>query len=159
MNLRDKLRLQEVKRFPICHTNREQSVAEHSFNVTMIALTLVEDENDHDLKLEVLLYSLLHDMDEVYTGDIPSSFKRRLRAECPSVIKLLDGDKFVPPEVKSIVKLADCLEAIYFLRQFGGSRTTDGILDDMVVNFHHAANTGNISDRIRLKAIELEKNL
>jgi 5'-deoxynucleotidase YfbR-like HD superfamily hydrolase len=159
VNIHEKLRLQEVKRFPICHTNKDQSVAEHSYNVTLIAMDLVAEEEDTRLKFEVLLYALEHDMDEVFTGDIPSGFKRKLRTECPAVIKLLDGEKFVNPEVKAVVKLADWLEAIYHLRHFGGSRLAEGIIPEMLQNFFHAANTSGVRDTVRLRALELEKVL
>lgn len=159
MNLLDKLLLQEVKRFPICYTNRDQSVAEHSFNVAVIALYLVEEVTDRELKEEVLWYALEHDIDEIETGDIPSSFKRRLRAECPAVIKVLDGEKYVPASVKAIVKTADCLEAIYFLRHFGGSRYAMEIMEDIRANFLHIVNTDSVPDAIRLRAIALEKTL
>jgi Predicted hydrolases of HD superfamily len=159
MNIYDILRLQEVKRYPICHTNRDQSVAEHSYNVAMIAMELAEDWADPAMKLDIITYALSHDLEEVYTGDIPSSFKRRLRIECPAVIKLLDGDKEISPDVRAIVKLADCLEAIYYVRQFGGSRLAEIILPDMVMNFKSAANTENVHDAIRLKALAMEKSL
>jgi len=160
MNIRDKLLLQEVKRYPICHVNREQSVAEHSYNVLLLSLWLVEEERDKDLRTAVMEYAIVHDMDEIETGDIPSPFKRRLRLECPAVIKYLDGEKFILPEIKAIVKLADCLEAIYYLQQFGGSlHTMTRILPDIRANFHHIANTGGVRDHIRLRAIAMERNL
>lgn len=159
MIILDQLLLQEVKRYPICHVNREQSVAEHSFNVALIAMYLVEKVEDTDFKYEILIYALDHDMDEIQTGDIPSNFKRRLRTECPAVVKVLDGDHFVPPSVKAIVKLADCLEAIYYLRHFGGSRYAMEIVNDIVRNFHHIANTSDVPDAIRLRALDLEKQL
>ena len=158
MNIRDKLLLQEVKRYPISYVNRDQSVAEHSFNVLLLAMYLIEQEGDKDLEAAVMQYAIYHDIDEIETGDIPSPFKRRLRMECPAVIKLLDGEKFVATEVRAIVKLADCIEAIYYLNHFGGSRyTMDYILPDIINNFHHNANTSGVRDSIRLRALELEK--
>lgn len=135
MTLAEKLRLMQVKRYPICHTNRDQSVAEHSYNVMLIAMELAAETLDIELVHEVLRYGLMHDMEEVFTGDIPSSFKRELRAKCPDVVKLLDGTVVVRDEVKAIVKLADCIEAIYYLREFGGSRLSVDILDDILRNF------------------------
>lgn len=160
MNLIDQLLLQQVKRYPICHTNRDQSVAEHSYNVLLIALYLIEDVRDQDLREEVIKYAVVHDMDEIKTGDIPSPFKRRLRQECPAVIHVLDGTTFVPTEIKGIVKMADGLEAIYYLREFGGSRyAQEDILPDVIANFRLIANTSGVRDEIRLRALELEKNL
>lgn len=160
MNIKEKLLLQQVKRYPICYVNRDQSVAEHSYNVLLIALWLIEEEKDRDLEAEVITYAIHHDIDEIETGDIPSSFKRRLRKECPAVIKVLDGDKFVVPEVRAIVKLADCIEAIYYIQHFGGSRyTMKYVLPDIKENFQYNVNTCGVRDSVRMRAIELEGNL
>lgn len=160
MNIREKLRLQQVKRYPICYVNRDQSVAEHSYNVLLLALWLVEQEGDRDLKEEVIAYAINHDMDEIETGDIPSSFKRRLRQECPAVVAVLDGKKFVPNEIRAIVKLADCLEAIWYIKEFGGSSyTMNVVLPDIINNFHYNANTNGVRDSIRLRAISMEHYL
>lgn len=160
MKILDQLLLQQVKRYPICHVNREQSVAEHSYNVLLIARYLVEDEADTDLKEEVMHYAIDHDMDEITTGDIPSPFKRHLRQECPAVIKYLDGEHFIPNEIKAIVKLADCLEAVYYVRQFGGSTyTQQTIYPDILGNYQHVLNTSGVRDSIRQRAMNLEKYL
>lgn len=138
MNLRKRLQLAQVKRWPICTMMREQSVAEHSFNVCMIAYDLATFYPAADPEVflpKVLAYALSHDMDEVETGDIPSPFKRKLRAECPSVIPVLDGEPKADDQIRALVKLADYLEAVYYLREFGGSRTaTTDIYDDIQRN-------------------------
>lgn len=135
MMLAEKLRLMQVKRYPICHVNRDQSVAEHSYNVTLIAMELAYEAGEPELVTEVMKYALVHDMEEVYTGDIPSSFKRELRAKCPDVAPLLDSGNKVDERVKQIVKLADCIEAIYYLREFGGSRLAEDVRHDIQRNF------------------------
>lgn len=135
MNVLDKLKLAQVKRYPICFTNKDQSVAEHSFGVMLITMELLKSVNDRDLADCALAYALTHDMDEVFTGDIPSPFKRELRAKCPAVSKHLEPEAKPPLAVKLIVKLADYLEAIYFLREYGGSRTADEVLEDIDRNF------------------------
>lgn len=160
MNLREQLRLQEVQRYPISYVNRPQSVAEHSYNVLLIAMWLVEEAGDPELTGEVILYSIHHDMLEVKTGDIPSPFKRDLRLRCPDVVEYLDGKDFIPNEVKGIVKLADCLEAIYYIEQFGGSKyTVDYILPDIRANFEHVANTSGVRDQVRLRAKSFFKHM
>jgi hypothetical protein len=115
---------------------KDQSVAEHSYNVVLIARVLaLSGCSMQDVQL-VTSYALVHDADEWYTGDIPSPFKRDLRAKCPEVTPHLDGELDVPDHVRAIVKLADCLEAIHFAREFGGSRVMrDEIFDDIHLNF------------------------
>lgn len=135
MNLKEQLRMAQVKRYPICFTNRDQSVAEHSFGVMLITMELCKYVEDRELADCALAYALTHDQDEVFTGDIPSPFKRNLRAKCPAVVEHLDPQQCVPAEVKAIVKLADSLEAIHYLSEYGGSRFADEVLEDVVINF------------------------
>lgn len=131
MDIKHRLRLMQVKRYGIFHMNRDQSVAEHSFNVAMIAIELIEDLDDDDLYGAVVVYSLFHDMDEVLSGDIPSPFKRKLRNQCPEVIPVLDGQPLANDMVRNIVKLADLLEALYYCREFGGSRSAEEVEEDV----------------------------
>lgn len=131
MDIKHRLRLTQVKRYGIFHMNRDQSVAEHSFNVAMIAIELIEDLDDDDLYGAVVVYALFHDMDEVLSGDIPSPFKRKLRTECPGVIPVLDGVPVGSDMVRNIVKLADLLEAMYYCREFGGSRSAGEVEEDV----------------------------
>lgn len=160
MRILDKLLLQEVSRYPICYVHRQQSVAEHSYNVLLIARYLVAEENEPAFMREVADYAIEHDMDEVTTGDIPSPFKRHLRNVCPEVVKYLDGEHYVPPEVKLIVKLADCLEAIYYMRHFGGSTYAIGkILPDILGNFHHILEKGGVRESVCQRAKNLEQYL
>lgn len=141
MNLREQLRMAQVKRYPICHTHRDQSVAEHSFGVMLITMELCSHVKDLELVNCALAYAMIHDQDEVHTGDIPSPFKRELRAKCPAVVEHLDPQtEYVPAAVKGIVKLADYLEAIHFLREYGGSRFSQEVLDDVLHNFDKTLN-------------------
>ena len=145
MKITESLRLAQVKRYPICYTNRDQSVAEHSFNVMLIAQELVKEHDDPDLYLKVLGYALTHDMDEVETGDIPSPFKRKLREKCPEVIPILDGEPKVDDTVRQVVKLADYLESIHYIREFGGSRyTANEILADIYAQFSLAMHSSTL---------------
>ena len=152
MNLIDKLRLMQVKRYAICHVNRDQSVAEHSYNVMLIAVELAQETRDFDVIQEVTSYAMVHDMEEIYTGDIPSGFKKRLRAECPAVTELLNGIYTAPDSIKAIVKLADYLEAMYYLREFGGSRIADQVLEDITRNFHEECQTSKANPRVVARA-------
>lgn len=158
MELIDQLRLMQVKRYPISYMNRDQSVAEHSFGVALIVMELTKTLRDRELAEAALEYALVHDAEEVYTGDIPSSFKRVLREHAPNVSVLLDGRQDnIPDEVKAVVKLADYLEAIYYLREFGGSRLSrDVVLKDILLNFKSALAKLPAPESVIARAIELE---
>lgn len=159
MELFEKLRLCQVKRYPICHTNRDQNVAEHSFNVLIIAMELAAQTGDKELMVEVISYAIMHDMEEIYTGDIPSPFKRQLRAECPSAAPLLDGLDHPEDEVRAIVKLADYLEAIWYIREFGGSRLAESIKEDIAMNFQNAIQTTKARPEVVNAALSFWRSL
>lgn len=156
----NKLRSVQVKRYPICYVNRDQSVAEHSFCVMLVAMALIEGTTDEKLYAEVLAYSLMHDMDEVETGDIPSPFKRKLRRECPAVIPVLDGVPKVGEKVRGIVKLADMLEALFYIDEFGGSRTTEEeVRDDIHNNFIKLMNEEGFTKLVGEGVVQQAKRL
>ncbi len=93
------LRCSIIKRWGIIKTSREQSVAEHSFNVAIITGKLCDMlEIDGNAKNGVIAEAILHDTDEVYTGDIPTPAKLGTSCGC-----------------NYIVKLADCMEAMIFI--------------------------------------------
>lgn len=148
MKLLEKLKLQQVKRYPICFTYRDQSVAEHSFNVAMIAAELAKATGDDQFRADCIEYALHHDLEEVYTGDIPSSFKRHLITMVPAAKPLVSDPTEVNSLVKATVKLADYLEAIYFLQEFGGSREAKHILDDIKLNFIKCVDTSVAPDSV-----------
>lgn len=72
--------LSNIQRFNTIYNSRKQSVAEHSYYVTLLSLLLTEElQRDHNLEintLDVIKYSLYHDIGEIYTGDIPFPYKK-----------------------------------------------------------------------------------
>jgi len=116
-------RLSVVKRWSVVGTIRAQSVAEHSFNVALIAERIAR-RRWPDEREAVLMYALYHDHDESVTGDFPSYMKPHVQSEAiVDSIEAYDdeelscGDVSPPhPLVKFIVKCADYIEACVFLR-------------------------------------------
>lgn len=93
------LRLHIVKRWAIVKMKREQSVAEHSYNVATIVEKLFtmfppDDAHMNDLMAE----AIRHDRDEIFTGDVPSPAKQDSR----------------PCNHHPLVKLADLIETLVF---------------------------------------------
>jgi 5'-deoxynucleotidase YfbR-like HD superfamily hydrolase len=76
MNINDILLAQNIKRWTIVSTMTDQSLAEHSFNVAMIARAIAAEAEMNDIN--IIKYALDHDLDEVMTGDIPSPAKTRM---------------------------------------------------------------------------------
>lgn len=130
--IQDILRAGHTKRWNIVNTTREQTVAEHLFNVAMIARTIQEHlgyEYHRDLLLD---WALIHDIPEVVCGDPPSPTKKRMKMMGFDIEDLYDSIDPTYKEVKEtaqtvdivydIVKIADLLDAYYFLYENGVGR-------------------------------------
>lgn len=101
----DIVRLRYVNRFSTCRLTKPETVAEHSFYTTLYALFITEwvlmYSEDTDFKRvgkaertrilsEVLSKSLLHDVEECFTGDLPRPFKLAAKAQSPEAANALD---------------------------------------------------------------------
>lgn len=138
------LRLTEVSRWGIVSTSRQQSVGEHSYRVCLIAVALYDymmDGTQHNSfeRQEVAMLSMLHDVMEILSGDIPSTFKRTLEGMYPGlhevVLSKAAGERPDTAKlyelassaergarnsgVEAIVKVADLLERILYINVYG----------------------------------------
>jgi 5'-deoxynucleotidase len=152
----EQLRACHVRRWHIVQTSREQTLAEHSFAVAVIAGTLAASMRykglmHHTLQLKLLQHALAHDLIEVRTGDMPTPFKRFLeKAGGPGIVEkaedLVDSDHtgamrtVEGTEIETIVKLADMIEAIYFLQDNGVGAHAKTVLDGLRYNLSVAVN-------------------
>jgi hypothetical protein len=123
MKIQDKLRASSVKRWHIVDTARDQTLAEHQWNVTMISLELCDVLEFKSWRPLVTILALEHDIEEVCLGDIPSPAK-------PDKI----WEKKWSPE--KIVRVADIIEALWFIRQFGLGHTGRMAEEYMMGQFH-----------------------
>lgn len=117
-------RMSVVKRWSVVETIRKQSVAEHSYNVAIMADRIARRLSD-DLKLAhaAVLYALYHDKIESVTGDFPSYMKAHVNEHPMSLLvdgldeeETNDGSAGDDPMVRFIVKCADYIDACVFLR-------------------------------------------
>jgi 5'-deoxynucleotidase len=146
----EQLRACHVRRWHIVQTSREQTLAEHSFAVAVIAGSLAAAMRykglmHHSLQLKLLQHALAHDLIEVRTGDMPTPFKRVLeKAGGVGIVEkaedLVDSDHsgamrtVEGTEIETIVKLADMVEAIYFLQDNGVGGHAKSVLDGLRMN-------------------------
>lgn len=122
MGIQNLLRAQSVKRWTIVQTVKDQSLAEHTFNVTMIARAICKELRHDDA--EVTKAALAHDLDEIFTGDIPTPFKTAARekgVELNDIYEKVTNRKLSDLDSR-IVKIADIVEAYWFIREFGVGR-------------------------------------
>lgn len=124
-----------------CHSH--QSIADHQYKVTMFAryLASVIDPNMSTKNLlDLTDLCLLHDLPEVLTGDMATPLKRWLEARFPkgeSPIDLLEEKLCAPyaaardetrnTYIAVIAKLADIMDAIYFIGKEGKGRVAQKI--------------------------------
>ena len=119
MQIHEILRASDVKRWSIVRTIRNQSVAEHSFNVAMIARAFAKSIGICDE--QITKAALCHDLDEVITGDIPTPFKERARAkgvDLNNIYQHATGRTLTDIEAK-ILKFADLVEAYWYITEHG----------------------------------------
>ena len=115
-------RLGHVSRWNIVNTSRQQSVAEHSAIVALLAMRLCEKlKLGTDIKRQCSEYALVHDMPEALTGDIPSPTKDEIDGLDELEHDLIgDGSGYTTrPIVMSIVSVCDLMEAYLFLAENG----------------------------------------
>lgn len=117
-------RMQAVKRWHMIDTTRQQTLAEHSANVALLAWYIATTAPGMHFgpSDRIASLALRHDLAEVYTGDIPSHSKRHLAgldeledAVLPFVFKS-DG---VLPDQTLLIKLCDLADGIRFVRLHG----------------------------------------
>jgi len=104
-----------VKRFHTTHRTQEETVGHHSANVAAILLRL-----DPKCSRDLLVVALMHDIPEVYTGDVPAPFKW----DNPDIKQGLDWgeqdyiddneipDPKITPREQKLLKLADMLDLV-----------------------------------------------
>lgn len=133
LTLYDFLRAGHIKRWHNVNTNREQTVAEHSYMVTLIAVHLAQMMiGDEKFNAAVVFHALFHDSPEVVLGDTPTPAKRFIR-DFTGDAEIFDRmeDKLMPkvpyfgdfnPEASRYVKVADRIEAVHWIEENGVGR-------------------------------------
>lgn len=144
------LRLSNVKRWGIVEMSRPQSVAEHTANVALLAMNLIATYNDQctlsddDIatltekqQLKLLQSCLVHDLPEIYSGDIPAPFKA---ASGRGVYSQWEEERFplveelmgtLDPLVKRLKNCADLIDAILYVRKWCVDARRVAILRDL----------------------------
>src|SRR5262245_12240081 len=121
----------------------KQSVAEHSFRMTLTAYVLAQMVGDKKIdKYKLLMMCLLHDLPEARTGDLNYVNKKYVRADEAKVIEEMGAAYACGPEIQALMEEyidgesleaqlahdADQLELMFVLKQEhekGNSRAMD----------------------------------
>lgn len=78
-SINEMLRASHVKRWHTVDTVKDQSVAEHQWNVTALSMRIASIAGE-EITAELVQYAMFHDLEEIYTGDMPSPYKERCAA-------------------------------------------------------------------------------
>lgn len=147
------MRMSNVKRWGIITMSRQQSVAEHSYNVACIAMVISDEilkassvwhDVDHQVTIDttaLLQWCLCHDLPEVVTGDIPTPLKRMVGDTIEQFEMKLFPDHYKMKKMMmesypleyAIYKVADYSDAIQFARAFCIDTKKEEIIREMVV--------------------------
>ena len=138
MNLHETLRAQHIKRWTIVATAKEQSLAEHTFNVTMMAREFCKQMEIDDVTM--MKAAMEHDLDEIFTGDIPTPAKERFRdagIEPATIEGPQKNVEALDPDLKQVLKCLDILESVHFLGDFGIGKRAVAVTEQLKSLFYH----------------------
>lgn len=131
LSIQDILRAGGVKRWHTVETVRQQTLAEHSFNVAMISRCIAKLAGMPDENL--LKAALEHDLDEIINGDIPTPAKRR-GAAIGLFFDQIDrgGQTRLTATELRILKFADLMDAWQFIANNAVTRHAKHVADLML---------------------------
>ena len=117
------MRLHAVKRWHMIDTTRQQTLAEHSANVALLAyyIAVTSPEMFFGPAQGISAYALVHDLAEVFTGDVPSHSKRYLTGVGELEERVLPRMFQIEHtrNTRLMVKLCDLADGIRFVRLCG----------------------------------------
>lgn len=149
--------LQHVPRWGIIRTLRQQSVAEHSYYVALYATYIAKRLHLTDLDCQwVTQAALVHDFEEMVSGDIPTPFKDAMKMfKLPDGARVLSAPRSMALSIMSveprnkalceeIIRVADLFEATMYLADeyYMGNSTVNTLLD------HFCENLGEIAAQL-----------
>lgn len=117
------MRIHSVKRWHMIDTTRQQTLAEHSANVALLAMTIASmcPLFRFDSACAIAAAALVHDTPEAFTGDIPTHTKRQIIG-----LEALENSVTHPifrigvnPSSEALIKLCDLADGIRFIRLHG----------------------------------------
>lgn len=119
-----------VRRWGVLRTLRQQSVADHSYYVTLYAGQIADLIGWSGNQKALLRCAMIHDQFEGRSGDAPAPFKRIVNkdgsydaAERQHFVHILPADLGyydiwrANPQIKAIIRVADMFEACVFLAE------------------------------------------
>jgi hypothetical protein len=116
------MRFASIRRWHMLDLTRVQTLAEHSANVGLLAYTIAMRAPDMYFgpAAHVAAYGLLHDVGEVFVGDMPTPTKKEFGPAIDNLERALTPFNMfmdVSREVRLLVKICDIADGIRYLTQ------------------------------------------
>ena len=159
MKINDILRASGVTRWHIVRMVRDQSLAEHTFDVVMIARAIAKIAGVDDY--EIIKAALLHDLDEIILGDFPTPTKARAREQGVELNDLyfkVTGRELDPSEAM-VVKIADKLADLHWLWMHALGPHANAVYESMVEVYNEFIRSEYIPDNIREAALDIQQQM
>jgi len=160
-------RTSHIKRWTIINTTKEQNLAEHQYNVTVIGLELFKRAMLGEPSAHFMTALMFHDSPEIRYGDIPTPGKSFIRSrqnpdEVVDIFHSMDADimpnlPYLTPSPgrslsgveRNLIKLADLIEAAWWIGENGAGHHARTVADkcwravEDFVHEHEAYDTAN----------------
>jgi len=158
MEIHDILRAADVTRWHIVRTIKDQSVAEHSFNVCMIARAIAKEANIADE--DITKAALAHDLDEVLLGDIPTVIKERVRDGGVNINDLYQKvtGRTLTSNMQDVLRVSDRLEAYWWIKTNGLGEHAKLVARDCCVRYENTF-TDEIDQQVMVAARIVERKI
>lgn len=159
LSLRHRLRASHVKRWHIVECTKVQTVAEHSFNVALLVEEICKIlQADDEFKSRAMRYAIHHDVPEVVLGDLPTSVKSVFGDDAIDEVDKVSRelDPFAHEDdlaIERIVKLADLLDSVIFLAQYGVGTHAAKVRDLIIRNVGTVMFRFDYHDREKLQKL------
>lgn len=153
--LENTLRAGSVRRWHTTPEVRPQNVAAHSWGVAIICMYV---GNGDFCGGHAAANALIHDIAELFTGDIPAPFRAKI--ENAEVFKAAEaevsGKLFMyRPDMPPITKIADKLEALYWTHKSGAHKINKQIAGCVLDAAKAFLSQGKISAKVHDRIAEL----
>lgn len=133
------IRFSAVKRWHMIETRRIQTLAEHSAAVALLvySVALRAPGQYFGDPAQAGMAALVHDLPEVFIGDLPTHTKRRIAGVDPLEAEVTPKEYQIPVShrLKLLIKLCDLIEGIRFIRINGVDATANHAGDGLVEQF------------------------
>lgn len=133
---------------------REQTLAEHQYNVAILTQELCRRLGyAQSVGLQLLALALVHDAGECKTGDIPTPAKKLMRKACGPTLDAclnqfdVEDTSGLPDPYRAVLKCADYLDSMLFLRENKVGRHANAVFDDIIASASYYFGTvGDVGD-------------